>query len=117
MEMQVVAQVHHPPDTDSNDGRLTDDATSHINKSNLASEGGLSSQNRAARSDTASHNRDGNLDLDQINITGYQSTASVSHEAFEMQVLAEVHHPHDTDKTDDTDNVHDDELSVHEDVD
>ena len=42
-----------------------------------------------------------NLEDDQVNNTGYQTTGSVSHEAIEMQVIAQVHHPPDTDSSDD----------------
>ena len=90
--MQVSAQVHHPPDTDTDDHEpLTDDATSYVN--NVGSVGSLSSQNSAAQPDTASHNGDGNLDLDEVNNTGYQTIGSVSYEGKELQAMAQVQHP------------------------
>ena len=103
IEMQVLAQVHHPPDRDSIDdeGPLTDDAISDVG--NVGSERSLDSEHSAAHPDTASHDWGGNLDNHQVNNTGYQTTGSVSHEAIEMQVLAQVHNPPKTD-TDDTDN-------------
>ena len=107
IEMQVFEQEqlpHQSGDIDD-DGPLTDDTTSYINNSlstddatsnvsSVGSEESLGSQHSAiaAQSNVASHEGFGNMQFNQRNNTGDQTVSTKSHEAIEMQAMAEVQH-------------------------
>ena len=77
IELQVFAQVHPMPNTEN------------VQEDVLGRD--TSSSHSAAQSGTASQEGAENLNNDEINNSGYQSMGNVSHEAFELQVLAQTH--------------------------
>ena len=105
IEMQIFKQVQKPRDTDA---PLTDDAISYVSNapstddtmsivSDVGSERSLVSQHSAAQSDTASHEGIGDVQFDQVNNTDGQTASSTSYQDIELQAMAQVQHPTNTD--------------------
>ena len=93
-ELHPVAQVQHPPKAD-------DDTMGNVS---------IQAFERYLGRDTGSTHgtihpditsQEGNLSNDEVNNDGYQTTGSVSVEAFELQAVAQVHQLPDTDNSDD----------------
>ena len=109
VELQALAEVHQPPnfDTDNTDiDALSTEAT--INTGNVSWEGmeryrdgQTSSIESFNQSDSVSQKEARHLDNDDIDDNmGYQTTGSITHEATELQAMAQVHQPPDTDNID-----------------
>ena len=97
IELQGFAQVHHPPNTESDVASISN-ISEEIMQRYLGEHTG--SQHSASQSDNASHEGVGNVHNDQINNTGYEATGRVSDEDIEMQVLPQTHQPPNTDNDD-----------------
>ena len=98
IELQGFAQAHHPPNTGSDIVSISN-IDKEIMQRYLGEHSG--SQHSTCQSNTASHERVGNVHNDQINNTGHEATGSVSHEDIEMQVTV------------DTDNVSEEAMGRH----
>ena len=88
IELQAIVQVHQPPNTDGD--------TTEVSEEGMERELGreTSSIHSIARSDNEEAT---NIENDEINNTGYQTTGSVGHEAIELQAIAQVHQQPNTD--------------------
>ena len=101
--LQEFAQVHHPPNIDS-DVISISNINEEIMQKYLGEHTG--SINCASQSNTASHEGIGNIHNDQINNTGYEATGSVSNEAIAQQLLIQVSQPQNI-ESDDSDVFYD----------
>ena len=97
IELQGFAQVHHPPNTESDVASICN-ISEEIMQRYLGEHTG--SINSASQSNTFSHERVVNVHNDQIDTTGYEASGSVSLEDIEMQVLPQTHQLPNTDNDD-----------------